>query len=263
MGPTRPRAVAAHRRARPRARRRRLRRLRGPGGGSAGRRLHVRGRRRGDARPVQPLAAGRAPRAVAAARSWRVRMDRRRLEAARPGRPRAVRAACRHVHARGHVRGGDPAPARAARARHHRDRADAGGRVPGPPRVGLRRRLRVGRAVLLRWPAGAPAARRRRPRRRPGRDPRRRLQPRRRLRHQGTDRLRAVLHRAVRHPVGRRDQLRRAGLRRRPGMGDPERRAVGARLPRRRAAARRRSMRSRTRAPSTSWRRSRAGCRAW
>ena len=39
--------------------------------------------------------------------------------------------------------GRDPAPARAARARRHGDRADAGRRVPRPPRLGLRRRLPV------------------------------------------------------------------------------------------------------------------------
>ena len=51
-------------------------------------------------------------------------------------------------------------------------------------------------------------------------------------------RVRAVLHRPARDVLGRRDRLRAA---RRARVGDPERRAVGARLPRRRAAARRRA----------------------
>ena len=50
--------------------------------------------------------------------------------AARPRRQRDLRAARRHVHARGHVRGRHPAPARPARARDHHDRAAAGGGVP-------------------------------------------------------------------------------------------------------------------------------------
>ena len=51
-------------------------------------------------------------------------------------------------------------------------------------------------------------------------------------------RVRAVLHRPPRDVLGRRDRLRAA---RRARMGDPERRAMGARLPRRRPAARRRA----------------------
>ena len=115
------------------------------------------------------------------------------------------------------------------------------GRVPRPPRLGLRRRVPVCRAVLVRRAARAPAARRRRPRRGPGRDPRRRLQPRRRLRHGGADRVRPVPDVALRDPVGRRDQLRRRRLGRRARVGAAERRAVDARLPSRRPAARRRA----------------------
>ena len=94
----------------------------------------------------------------------------------------ALRAARRHVHARGHVRGGDPASARAARARRHDDRADARRRVPRPPRLGLRRRLPQRRPRPLRRAARAAAAGRRRPRRGPRGRARRRLQPRRRVR---------------------------------------------------------------------------------
>ena len=54
---------------------------------------------------------------------------------------------------------------RARRARRHRDRAHAGGRVPGRARLGLRRRLPLRRALGLRRPARACAARRRRARR--------------------------------------------------------------------------------------------------
>ena len=124
-------------------------------------------------------------------------------------RPGPLRAARRHLHARGHVRGRDPAPARPARARRHGDRADAGRRVPRPPRLGLRRRLPVGRAVLLRRPGRAAAARRRRPRRGPRGAPRRRLQPRRRLRREGAEAFGPYFTDALRDAVGRGDQLRR------------------------------------------------------
>ena len=65
--------------------------------------------------------------------------------------------------------------------------------------------------------------------------------------------LRPVLHRPARDLLGRRDRLLAA---RRARVGDPERRAVGARLPRRRAAPRRgardlRRLASRTSAPSS------------
>ncbi len=90
-------------------------------------------------------------------------------------------------------------------------------------------------------PHGLRQAGRRRPRRGARRDPRRRLQPRRRVRHQGAEGVRPVLHLALRDALGRGDQLRRRAVRRRPRVGAPERRAVGARLPRRRPAARRRA----------------------
>ena len=62
----------------------------------------------------------------------------------------------------GHVRRRDPAPRRAARARRHRDRADAGGDLPGQPRLGVRRALSLRTAPGLRRPGRAGAARRRR-----------------------------------------------------------------------------------------------------
>ena len=78
--------------------------------------LRLRGRRRDAAGPVHALAAGGRARPVARARPRRVRLDGRRLGAARPPRLRPLRAARRHVHARGDVRRGHPAPGRAARA---------------------------------------------------------------------------------------------------------------------------------------------------
>ena len=135
----------------------------------------------------------------------------------------------------------------------HHDRADAGRRVPRratagattastcrpptPPtaaRVGLQRLVDAAHA---RGPRGAA---------------RRGLQPRRRLRRAGARGVRPVLHRHVRDAVGQGDELRRRRLRRRPRVGAPERRGLDPRLPLRRPAARRRSTRSSTAAPSTS-----------
>ena len=59
----------------------------------------------------------------------RLRVARRRLARPAVGRGRDLRAARRHLHARGHVRRGDRAPRRSRRARRHRDRADAGRRL--------------------------------------------------------------------------------------------------------------------------------------
>ena len=124
----------------------RPRRLRGRGAGRARHRLRLRRRRRAAAGPV-PRAGSptglRGPSRVLDTGAFAWTDDGWTPPALRDAR--ALRAARRHVHARGHVRGGDPAPARAARARRHRDRADAGRGVPRPPRLGLRRRLPVGR----------------------------------------------------------------------------------------------------------------------
>ena len=69
------------------------------------------------------------------------------------------------VLGRGHVRRRRPVPPRAARARRHRDRADAGRDLSGEPRLGLRRRVRLRAASGLRRPGRARAARRGRARR--------------------------------------------------------------------------------------------------
>ena len=87
---------------------------------------------------------------------------RRRLARRAAARPRPLRAARRHVHARR-----APSTPRSStspalrRARRHGDRGHARRRVPRRARLGLRRRLPVGRAVELRRPGGLPAARRR------------------------------------------------------------------------------------------------------
>ena len=111
--------------------------------------------------------------------------------------------------AEGTFDGGDPAPARAARARRHRDRADAGRRVPRPPRLGLRRRLPLRRPLGLRRPARPRAARRRRPRRGPRGAPRRRPQPPRRVGRAGDGGLRPLPDRQVRDALGQGGQPRR------------------------------------------------------
>ena len=118
-------------------------------------------------------------------------------------------------------------------------RAAAGGRVPRPLGLGLRRRRPVRAQRDLRRARGAQAAGRRLPRPGPGRDPRRRLQPPRAV-GELPGRVRALLHRPLRHAVGRGGQPRRA--RQRPGAGVRARQRpdVAAGLPRRRPAARRR-----------------------
>ena len=94
-----------------------------------------------------------------------VRLDRRRLARTAARRARALRAARRHVHARGHVRRGrSRGSADARRARRHRDRADAGGPVPRRAQLGLRRRVPLRRRSDLRRPGRPAAARRRLPR---------------------------------------------------------------------------------------------------
>ncbi len=86
-------------------------------------------------------------------------------------------------------------------------------------------------------PAGFGRLVARRARRRPGRDPRRRLQPRRRIGDAGARGVRAVLHREVRDAVGARHELRRRRVRPGPRVGAPERHRLGARLRDRRPAA--------------------------
>ena len=97
--------------------------------------------------------ASSAPRAIVD--TAQLRVVGRRLGRCSARRARALRAARRHLHRGGHLRGGDPAPARARRARRDRDRADAGGDVPGRARLGLRRVLRLRAAPGVRRPGRA------------------------------------------------------------------------------------------------------------
>ena len=97
-------------------------------------------RRRPAARPARAAAARRPARPVARCRPGGLRLDRRRLDRP-PARGRgALRAARRHLHARGHPRRGGGAAGPPGRARRHRRRADAGRAVPRRARLGLRRR---------------------------------------------------------------------------------------------------------------------------
>ena len=107
----------------------------------------------------------------------RLRVDRRAVDRATAGRLGPLRAAPRHLHARGHPRRRDRAARPPRRARRRPGRAAAGQRVQRHPQLGVRRRALVGRARGVRRAGGVPALRRRRPRRRPRRDPGRRLQP--------------------------------------------------------------------------------------
>ena len=89
----------------------------------------------------------------------------------------ALRAARRHLHPGGDLRRRHPAPAISQGPRRDRHRAHADRAVPRRAELGLRRRLPLRRAELLRRPRRAAASgRRRAPRRASGR-PRRRLQP--------------------------------------------------------------------------------------
>ena len=131
----------------------------------------------------------------------------------------------------------DRVPGRPRRARRHRDRGDAGRRLPRAARLGLRRDLRLRAVRPLRRAGGPGPLRRRRPRGGPGGDPRLRLQPPRHLRHESDDRLRPLLHRRPPDRLGQGPELRRRQVGPGARMGDPERRDVGARLPDRRPAA--------------------------
>ncbi len=125
---------------------------------------------------VAAAARGRA-RPLPAVRPRRPRVGRRRLDRPPAGRRRRLRAAHRHVHARGHPRRRDrPAgPPRPPRRRLRR--AAAGQRLQRHAQLGLRRRPLVRRAGGVRRPGGLPAVRRRLPPAGPRRDPGRRLQP--------------------------------------------------------------------------------------
>ena len=191
--------------------------------------------------------AGRSPTplALAARRPPRPLADRRRRPRRDSFAPRRLRELViyeLHVGTftpEGTFDAVDPAPSRAHGARHHRDRDHAGGRVPRPPRLGLRRRLHLGRAFLLRGPGRTGPPRRSRARGGPRGDPRRRLQPRRRLGRDGAGGVRTVLHRQVRDAVGPGHELRRRRLRPGARMGPAERRRLGPGLRDRRPAPRR------------------------
>ena len=219
-----------------------------------GQRLRLRDRRRGAARPGLALAArgaARARRGCWTPAAWP------RGGAAASRRRRSTDLLIYELHIGTFTPEGTFAAAaerlgRPGRARRHRGRDHAGGRVPRRARLGLRRRLHLRRPVLLRRPAGAGRVRRRGPPPRPGGDPRRRLQPPRRVGRRGDGGLRALLHRQVRDAVGQGDELRRRRLRPGARMGVPERRGLGARLRDRRAAPGRHPRDLRLRAPSTS-----------
>ena len=163
-------------------------------------------------------------------------LDRRAVVRRRAGRQRHLRAARRHVHRRGHARCGRRPAGPPGRPRRHPRRAAAAGRFPGRQRLGLRRRRAVRGARAVRRPGGAAAVRRRLPRQGTRRLPRRRLQPPRAGR-QLPGRVRAVLHRPLRDPVGLGDQPRRPAERPGARVRGRQRADVAARLPRRRAAA--------------------------
>ena len=224
------------RRRPPRARGRR-RVLRRGSPARAGRRLRLLARRRQAASPTRARAGSR--RACAARRACSTRRSSSgRADAGRRARSTTLVIYELHVGTftpEGTFDAAVGAAARARGARRHRGRADAGRDLPGRARLGLRRRPHLRAAPRLRRPARARALRRRRPRRRARGDPRRRLQPR-RPGLGAARRLRPVLHRPPPHVLGRRDRLLPAGGAR---VGDPERRALGPRLPHRRPAARR------------------------
>ena len=123
-----------------------------------------------------------------------------------------LRAARRHVHARGHPRRGHRPARPPAVDRRRPRRADAGQRVQRRARLGLRRRRLVRGARAVRRPRGVPALRRRLPpgraRRRAGRG----LQPPRAVRELPAA-VRSVPVRRGREPLGRARQPRRRGQR--------------------------------------------------
>ena len=152
-----------------------------------------------------------------------------------------LRDARRHVYSRRHVARGDGAAARAlARLGITRHRDDAGRRVPGAVRMGLRRRVPLRADASLRDARRFPGVRRPRARARARRDPRRRLQP---------PRSRRLRVRRVRTPTTSPSATRTSGATRSISMGPiaapvarvfrGQRRVLDRRVPPRRAAARR------------------------
>ena len=177
--PAREGAAPGRRRRARHAPRRRGRLVAGRGRGRPGRRLRLPARRQRDAPAgpaVAPAARGRA-RAVPPVRPGRPRVGRPRLDRPAARRRRRLRAAHRHVHARGHA-GRRDRPARPpGPPRRRLRRAAAGQRVQRHPQLGLRRRPLVRGAGDLRRAGRLPAVRRRLPPAGPRRDPGRRLQP--------------------------------------------------------------------------------------
>ncbi len=204
-------------------------------------RLRVPARRRRDpgAGPALPLAAGRRARPEPAARRPGVQVGRRRLDRPAAGRVGGLRAARRHVHARGHVRGrGRPArPPR--RARRRPGRGAAGQRGQRHPQLGLRRRRVVRGARAVRRAGRVQGVRRRLPPARARRRARRGLQPPRPVRGVPAA-VRAVLQ-AGPVDLGRPGQPGRTGLRAGTPLHPGQRADVAARIPRGRAAAGRRA----------------------
>ena len=171
------------------------------GGGRLRDRLRVPGgRRRAAAGPAVALAAAGQRGAEPHLRSRRLPVDRPGLAGRAAARRGDLRDARGHVHPGGDVRRGDRAARPSPRPGRGHDRADAGGRVPRPARLGLRRHRPVGRARAVRRPGRAEAVRGRLPRPPRGRPARRGLQPRRHRQPPG--RLRPVLHRGARDPLG-------------------------------------------------------------
>ena len=152
----------------------------GRGRGRPGGRLRVPARRQ-RRRPARTRGRAASPRACTACRGGSTPHAHEwgddSLDRPAAGRWRGLRAARRHVHARGHAGRGDRTarPPRAAGRRLRR--AAAGQRVQRHAQLGLRRRPLVRRPGDLRRPGGLPAVRRRLPPAGPRRDPGRRLQP--------------------------------------------------------------------------------------
>ena len=179
------------------------------------------------------------PRLLPGDRSCRVSLDRRRLGRPPAPRHRALRAARRHLHSRRHVRRSRRRAAPPRRPRCHHARAHARLRVSRRAQLGLRRRLPLRRAELVRRTGGTGRVRRRGPRPRHGRGARRRVQPL-RARRQRAPPVRAVPDRRLRHAMGTGGERRRPGERHGPSVPGGERGELDRRPPLRRAPTRRR-----------------------
>ena len=169
-------------------------------------------------------------------------------------RSRALRAARRHVHAGGHVRGRRRAtPGSSRDLGRHRHRADAGRRLSRVTQLGLRRRGALRPGPLLRHARRPAPARRRGPRPGTRRASRRGLQPlrpRRRLCRRRSARTSSpTRHRS---PWGAGINLDGPHAAGRAGLLHRERPALDPRVPRRRPAPRRHARAWSTRARGTS-----------